>query len=369
MFVIKRLVTKRSCTGCGACEVLCPAKAIKMRENSLGELVSEIDVSLCIGCDLCTQNCPQNTIQEFVYPSKCFVAWSKNERDWIYSASGGVGISFFRCVVQEGGIAFGCDYNENIELTHFKIKNENDLFRSQSSKYSQSKAYLVYNEIRDFLFENKQVIFIGTPCQIAGLKGFLKRDYEQLITVDLICHGTPPNRYLREHVLKISKSENVSKVRFRGEFDQNFSVWSGEEIIYQKVWCDDIYFNLFYQNVISRDSCYLCQYAQPKRVSDLTIGDFWGLNKLLNIQRKSNRPSVVLINTEKGRKFFDTAKEYLFYEERSVEEGIRGNGRLNSPPGKNYYTYIFRTLYVVFGFEKTAKITLFVKRWLSKFLR
>lgn len=366
MFIIKYQITKNSCTGCGACAVSCSRKAIVMEENRLGEVVPKIDKSLCTNCGLCMKICPQNNSPEWIYPKKCFVAWSKNEKDLIYSASGGVGVSFLRAVVKDGGVAYGCDYDEDMSLIHFQVKDVYDLVRSQSSKYSQSMAYDVFKEIEGLLLQNKKVIFIGTPCQVSGLKTYLKKEYFGLISVDLICHGTPPNRYLKEHLSAvIDANKSISKVRFRGEFDQRISVWSNDEIIYQKDRWNDNYFNLFYKNVISRNSCYLCQYAQAKRVSDITIGDFWGLNELLQIQRKSNRPSIILINTDKGQNFFESVKDNLIYEERPVEEGVRGNGRLNSPPGKNYYTHFFQMLYTVFRFETTSRIILTLEKYWS----
>ena len=340
-----------------------------MVENQFGEIVPVIDKSLCVNCNLCVKICPQNDKPDFVYPQKCFVAWSKKESDLLYSASGGVSPTFLRHVTAKDGIAYGCDYNDNADLIHFAIKDGKDLFRSQSSKYSQSSAFCVFEEIKGYLSAGRKVMFIGTPCQVAGLHRYLKIDYEYLITVDLICHGTPPNTYLKEHLNKIVGGRRFSKVRFRGEFDRMLSVWDNDEIIYQKEYFDDIYFNMFYRNIISRDSCYTCQYAQAKRVSDITIGDFWGLKGLSEIEKKSNRPSIVLVNTDKGRIFFEEVKDNLYCEERPIEEGVSGNGRLIMPPGKDLRAYIFRFLYVFFRFEKSVKILTALESGLAKFIK
>ncbi len=366
MFVIKNQITQSRCAGCGACALSCPAKAIKIIKNSQGELVPKINKRLCVNCNICESSCPQNNPPEFVYPQRCYVAWSNNPDDLIFSASGGIGVAFMRYVISENGVAYGCDYDKNLDLLHFSIKDEHDLLRSQSSKYSQSTAYNTFEEIKSELLLGKMVLFIGTPCQVSGLKKFLRKEYQSLITIDLVCHGTPPNEYLKEHLNRISKGKAVSKVRFRGEFDQSLTVWSNNNIIYQKNRCDDKYFNAFYQNTISMDSCYFCQYAQPKRVSDITIGDFWGLGSLQTIKKQGEHPSAVLINTPKGQCFFDKIKNTLVYEERSVDECIAGNGRLNYPPGKDIYAHLFRYLYPILKFEKAIKITMFIKDILSK---
>lgn len=366
MFVIKNQITQSYCTGCGTCALSCSAKAIEIVKNTKGELTPKINEKLCISCNMCKTACPQNNPPEFFYPQKCYVAWSKNSDDLLFSASGGIGAAFMRYVIGENGVAYGCDYDKNLDLMHFSLKNEHDLLRSQSSKYSQSKSFNTFEEIKNELNLDKMVLFIGTPCQVSGLKKYLKKEYQSLITIDLVCHGTPPNEYLKEHIKNISKGRDVSKVRFRGEYDQNLTVWNNESIIYKKSRYDDIYFNAFYQNTISMDSCYFCQYAQPKRVSDITIGDFWGLGSLQTIQKQSERPSAVLINTPKGQCFFDTIKENLIHEERAVNECVAGNGRLNYPPGKDIYAHLFRYLYPFLNFERAIKITMFIKHHLTK---
>lgn len=366
MFAIKYQITQNHCAGCGACALSCPTKAIEIVKNAKGELVPEINKRLCVKCNICKTTCPQNNPPEFLYPQKCYVAWSKNSSDLLYSASGGIGATFMRYVIGENGVAYGCDYDKNLDLLHFPIKDEHGLLRSQSSKYSQSKSYNTFAEIKNELIHNKLVLFIGTPCQVSALKKYLKQEYQSLITIDLVCHGTPPNEYLKEHLNNISNEKVVSKVRFRGEFDQKLTVWSNDSIIYQKNHVDDIYFNAFYQNMISMDSCFFCQYAKPKRVSDITIGDFWGLGTLQKIKKQSDRPSAILINSQKGQDFFETVKENLVCEERTVEECIAGNGRLNYPPGKDIYAHLFRYLYPILKFEKAIKVTMFMKYHLTK---
>lgn len=344
------------CTGCGACFAACPKQCITMRENKIGEIVPVIDEKECINCGVCTRVCPIGKKATFNYPSECFVAWSKDDKDIKLSASGGISAAFIRNVLSEQGIAYGCDYDSHCDLKHFKIEDENGIYRARGSKYSQSKAYGVFSEIKTSLKQNTQVLFVGTPCQVAGLKNFLKNDCSNLITVDLVCHGTPPNAYFKKHIENLGIKNPISRITFRGENDQTLTVFANDKIEYQNHYEEDSYFNAFYSNMISRNSCYMCEYAGAQRVSDITIGDFWGLKELKTIEPSSNRPSLVLINTPKGKVFFEKAKDNLFYEKRDVREGIDGNGRLIKPPGKNLKAKIFQRIYRIFDFELSVKI-------------
>ncbi len=346
------------CTSCGACTIVCPQKCITMKKNTLSQLVPKIDKKKCIDCGICEKNCPQLNFIERKYPSECYVAWSKNSDDYVTSASGGIGAVIARYQLKNSEKVYGCEYNDEAKLHHFCLADEKDIEKSKSSKYSQSDSYSCYEEIKNDLVKGHKVVFIGTPCQCAGLKNVVKNKSENLLTVDLVCHGTPPNEYLREHFLEEGIKFPVSKIRFRGEFDQMLTAWSGENIVYQSDRCDDLYFSAFYQNVISCNSCFDCQYACPDRISDITIGDFWGLGKLNKIERMSNRPSLVLINTQKGKDFFNEISGEIFYEQRDVQEGINGNGRLIKPPGKNSKAKIFQLLYKckIFGFNYTVRI-------------
>lgn len=339
------MITKTTCTGCGACFAACPAQCIAMKPDRLGCLVPDVDHTKCIHCGICERTCPQNNKPAEREPAVCYAAWSIYEQDYTFSASGGVAAALARYQIEQGGTVYGCDYDELADLRHFPITNTSDVPRLQSSKYSQSKAFVCFREIKELLEKQLSVLFIGTPCQIAGLLRYLKKDYSSLITVDLVCHGTPPNEYLQRYLSEIRVKPPYQKIRFRGEYDQMLTVWKDNSIVYQKDRMTDVYFAAFYLNLISYDSCYSCQYAQSKRISDITIGDFWGLGELKEIPKLSKRPSLVLVNSEKGQMFFEHACVGLVFEQREVIEGIRGNGRLNQPPGKSKHAKLFQALY------------------------
>ena len=348
------------CTGCGACLCACPQKCITMIENKISERIPKIDKKKCVNCGVCKRVCPQNNSPQMNLPQKCYVAWSNREKDLVFSASGGIAVSIARYQLLSNNRVYGCDYTNSVDLDFFSIENENDLIKLQSSKYSQSKAYHVFSQIKNEL-KSKAVVFIGTPCQVAGLKNYLKKPYSNLILIDLVCHGTPPNTYLKEYINEIGVSLPVDKIRFRGEYNQQLTIWKNDKIIYNKPYEDDLYFSAFYKNKISMNACYTCKYAQEKRVSDITIADFWGLGELKKINKKSERPSLVLINTNQGEQFFNNVLPYICFEERTVQEAISGNGRLNNPPGKSLEAKAFQLFYKKFGFSKAVHLSSRVK--------
>lgn len=349
------------CTGCGACSCVCPQHCITMKENKISERIPFINYDDCINCGLCKKICPQNNLLTLNYPKKCYVAWSKDCDDLKRAASGGIASVIARYQLLTGNKFYGCDYDSNLDLRHFSVKDNNDIDKIRGSKYSQSNSYSVFSEIKDELRENT-VVFVGTPCQVAGLKSYLRNDYNNLITVDLVCHGTPPNTYFKEYIKELNLKKSITKITFRGEYDQKLTIWNKDSIIYQKSSAADLYFRAFYKNMISMNFCYICRYACSNRISDLTIADFWGLGKLQKINRKSERPSLVLLNTNKGIEFFNSFSDNLYCEERTVKEGIQGNGRLNFPPGKRFEARFFQKLYRIFSFSRAVSISSFIKK-------
>lgn len=346
-----------SCTGCGACCCICPHSCITMGQNSIAERIPVIDETKCTHCYLCQKVCPQLNPLTKVIPQRCYVAWSVNESDLLFSASGGVAAAIARYQIDNNSKIYGCDYNSSADLCYFSVEHPDDILKMESSKYSQSEAYPVFKEIKKELSENRSVVFIGTPCQVAAIRKFLMKDYENLITVDLVCHGTPPNTYFKEYLQEIGIHPPFEKIRFRGEYDQQLTIWKNGEVVYQKPYKEDLYFSAFYKNKISMDVCYSCHYAQSKRVSDITIADFWGLGELSDISARSDRPSLVLINSNKGQAFFDAISTYLVFEERSVLEAINGNGRLNNPPGKSLEAKAFQSFYRHSGFRRATLLS------------
>lgn len=345
------------CTGCMACMNICPKNAITFKTDDLGKEIPSINEERCISCGLCSKVCPVNTKVKKLKPSKVYAVWSKNAEDQKYSSSGGVASIFARNVIEENGVVYGASCI-NGEIKHIGITENSEINALRGSKYVISYIGFVYKEVKEQLKKDKKVIFIGTPCQISGLKSFLGKEEENLITVDLICHGTPPQEYLKEHVRTVIKNKSYDGISFRGKYNYQFTVYNGDEVLYnQKFNCDD-YFKAFSEKLILRENCYKCQYSCPERVSDITIGDFWGLNREKLKQKYDGRISVVLINTENGRKFFEKCKREMYWEEKSIEEAINPQqGNLLHPSIAHKQRKEFEENYLKYGFKKAVRKT------------
>jgi len=346
------------CTGCCSCLNTCPAHCIVMEENEYGEIHPIIQNERCMKCGLCQQRCPANRQTEFYQPQQCFAAWSSDEQERKTSASGGLASVFSNEVISRGGSLFGASFENGAALAHREVKTLSELPKLKGSKYVQSFIGDAYKQVKKAL-EEREVLFIGTPCQVDGLKCFLGGSSEKLYTVDIICHGTPPNRYLLEHISsRLSKKKSlITDMKFRGENGFTLKAFSEDTVLYTVNAACDPYFLSFLKSVSYRESCYHCKYAQSKRVSDITIGDFWGLGAKQPVTYDTEHVSVALVNTPKGSMLLDRCREKLFLEERLLEEAVEGNAQLRRPSVINEDRKLFREYYTSLGFEKAMNVT------------
>lgn len=288
-----------------------------------------------------------------------YAAWSLEKDERKTSASGGVASVFYRKVIENEGIAIGTRFNEQLELIFDVATTMEQASTFKGSKYVQAKLGNIYGKTKTFLEQNKNVIFIGTPCQISGLKSYLQRDYKNLITVDLVCFGTQDQKLLKEHVEKIEEDikEKVYDIKFRGVYDNKFTLYDKDNnLIYLEDEWEDLYYKGYVKGVFQRENCYKCKYCNTNRVADITIGDFCGLGKKIPFKSSiKDGVSLILINTKRGEEFLESCKEKLFLEKRSIEEAIKGNIPLNRAPIKGKPYYKFKKAYPKYGFEKAAK--------------
>lgn len=342
----------KNCTGCLACLNICPHNAIEVNYNEMGKTIPKINDN-CVNCGLCISTCPENKIPELHSLNECYAVRSKSVDD-LDCASGGAASVFSRYFLNENGIVCGVAFDkEHIAAHRFIDKNE-DLISLKGSKYVQSFTGTTYKSVKKYLISGKMVLYTGTPCQIAGLKSYLKKDYDNLLTIDLICHGTPPSIYLKDYIdgLGIKEYDNIS---FRGKYDYKLLIYKLANIIYKKSNTKDYYFHSFYKGLTFRDNCYNCHYAQSKRISDITVGDFWGLDEKVLKNIFSGKASVILLNTEKGKKFFDIVKNDFIFEKRDIQEAIKGNDQLRHPSKQHKLRKKFETEYVKCGFYGAIK--------------
>lgn len=340
------LCPKQQCTSCYACVNICPKNCITMTTDSDKQAIyPEINSSQCINCGACSRACPSLHPPEFNNPVKVFAAVCKNSDIYIKSNSGGVAFVLSKMIIENGGVVYACDYGNSLEVIFKRYDSVDELQNSQGSKYLHSHIKSAYTQINSDLNKGLNVLFIALPCQIAGLYGYLNhKKYHNLLTIDLICHGTPDYCVFKgfsEFCLK-SSFTNAKRVIFRkgNSYTTQFLDAENQTII-DIPHKQNLYITHFLDGVILRENCYSCKYAQIKRVSDITLGDFWGIEKnALNtdIQYGAN---CVLINTHKGLEFFNRQTQLFYLTERTLQDVIKNNDQLKSPQSKNKYNNKF----------------------------
>ena len=355
---MKLICDKKDCTGCGLCAARCPKQCIEMKPGSLGHLYPEIDQDKCIDCKLCQKGCP--SLQDIVssYPKKAFAAWSKDEEDYVTSTSGGAASVMSQYVISQGGVVYGCSVLPNIQISHIRVDNLEALHLLKGSKYVQSQIEGIIPQLRRDVKDSLMVLFIGTPCQVAAIKQLYKSIPDNLYLVDIICHGTPSSIFLKDYIQKDLKIDaaRVTNVMFRLPDAYSLCVFENDKLLYKSnnLWThhyEDLYMDTFIDGCTSRYSCNTCHYAKPERISDITIGDFWGLGNEVSdkeIPEHKNGISCVLPITEKGMLLVEAIRHSLNIYERPVTEAINGNDQLRHPKSKDWRISMF---------QKTQKLT------------
>ena len=348
------------CTGCFACQNVCPHKCIKLVSDKFGELHPQINQDLCINCGLCIKKCPVRTEPQWEVPIGCYAVWNKNEKDRRLSASGGVATCFSQYMIKnKNGIVYGVKWDKQLRPVFDKVTSISDIEDLKGSKYVQAYVNFKYKEVDVDLQSGKNVLFIGTPCQIAGLKSFLGKDYDNLLTCDLLCHGVPSPDFLSGEIKRIlgRKIGLATNCRFRGndKYNYNFSLWNNGKVLYNKRAFLSYYFTAFLTSITLRESCYSCRYASERRISDITLGDFIGLGKLYPFTGNAHNASVVVLNTSKGEYFFSefrNSMQNLYIEKREYEEAVQGGESFRKPVKRNIKRDKFLVLYEKYGWEK-----------------
>ena len=340
-----QLAERDRCTGCAACANACNHGAILMREDVEGFLRPQIDEAKCVECKLCEKVCPPlANVPKGAEKPVAFALWSNQDRTM--SSSGGAFSAFARYVLSKGGIVFGAAYDDNLRLCHVEADSIEGIGGMRGSKYMQSNIGDAYQRVRRHLKDGRWVLFTGTPCQVAGLRTYLRKDYETLLTLDLACHGVPSvkifNSYLRKLENRLGEAEDALRpenYEFRRRngwgFSPSVSTASSCRNLYG---IDALYMEAFNASALFRESCYHCDYARLPRVGDCTIADFWGIGRYGARFQHSTRKgvSLVLANTNKGRSVINDLED-VFIEERSLEEALKENHNLKAVSKRHLY--------------------------------
>ena len=349
---MKEICNKGECTGCGLCREVCPKQCISFVKKELGHLYPDIDQSICIDCGKCTNNCPQNKPVDLHKPITAWAAWAKNKHEYETSASGGAASLLANQTIAKGGVVYGVTAKPQVEIEYERITSHEGVSRTKGSKYVQSSVHKQFKKIKEDVVSGKEVLFVGTPCQVAAVRRLFSDQPRNLLLVDLICHGVPSLHLLKEHVKSISNIANISDLKFRTRKGLQFLIFdnSGSEIYNYQPWGNDdskdFYYETFLDGYTYRDSCYQCKYACPERCSDITIGDFWGIDSKAEeqMQPHPNGLSLIMPITEKGKKNIEAIREKLNLYERPIHEAISGNEQLRHPKLMNKRIRLFRSL-------------------------
>lgn len=336
---MKNVVEHKLCTGCTTCFNICPNKAIEMIEDEEGFSFPTINEEKCVNCGLCARNCPVKNTSKHEAKNVCYAAYNKNLEVRKKSSSGGVFNVLARYVLNSNGFVVGASFDDELHLIHKVISNEEELPLLMGSKYLQSELKNTFRYLQTIL-EKNLVLFVGTPCQIAGLRAFLQRDYENLICVDLICHGVPSpkmfSRYLEE--LERLNNSKVVKYNFRDKVTgwENYS--NTAEFNFGKftqLQRNNAYMKLFLSDAALRESCYNCKFKLGNKYSDITLGDFWGIANVYPEMYNTYGVSSIILNTEKGERIFEKVRSEFECKQCKLEEIVMFNPCLKESPIRN----------------------------------
>ena len=321
-----QISNKSKCCGCTACVSICPKQCITMREDEEGFLYPMMDSSLCIDCNLCKKICPELHSKERREPLNVYAAKHKNEQVRLASSSGGIFTLLAERIIDENGVVFGARFNSNWNVIHDYTETKKGLTAFRGSKYVQSYMGNCYQKVKFFLQQGRKVMFTGTPCQIAGLKNYLRKDYDNLLTVDVVCHGVPSPKVWQMYLDEITRKGGKNSVLFHHiaekadinhiDFRSKSTGWKkysfaltlseatadGEKntVLLSSIFTENPYMNAFLSNLSLRPSCYDCPAKSGKSGSDITIADFWGIENVSPEFDDDKGISLVLSYSEKG---------------------------------------------------------------------
>ena len=343
------LASPKECTGCTACVSVCPKQCISMQEDREGFLQPKIDANQCIACHKCEKVCPiLNPIAiPYNFETQVYAAINKDESIRSQSSSGGVFYPLAKWVIEQGGVVFGARWNDKWEVVHDFAEDLDGVKAFMRSKYVQSIVGDTLRQAKQFLDAGRWVLYSGTPCQLGGLRAYLGKEYERLIQVDLICHGVPSPGVWRSYLKDYFGKEKIVDINFRDKRDG----WLGFQCVtttttttYCEKQMENPYFRGFLTNVYLRNSCYNCRFRQFHRASDITLADYWGIDKICPDMHDNKGTSVVFAHTEKGENVLLTMSSDLHMITQDCDAVVSYNKAMiadyDKPQGRlTYFSY------------------------------
>lgn len=358
-----KIYDKDVCFGCTSCMAACPKDAIVMKDDEEGFFYPSVDMNKCINCGICKKKCPALKSNTYNDVSDYYAVQIESTCKRMSSSSGGVFSAIAEYISKIDGVIYGCTFDENFYIVHEREESSN-WKRFRVSKYAQSDLHSnnIFFNIKKDLENKKTVLFTGTGCQIHGLKEYLNKvDTSQLVTIDIVCHGVPSPLIWKDYVSYVEgmTSSQINSINFR---DKKNAGWHNSKItftdkknsiILSESQNKNLFFQLFFNHLILRPSCHRCPYANYKRTGEITIGDFWGIEKKYKYFDDDIGTSLVMVNNEKGEKIFNLIKNNLKIIKVKKKETIQPN--LKSPASSNLYRNIFWKDYHKYGLKYVSK--------------
>lgn len=329
-----KIHNKKNCCGCHACANICPKNCIEMQTDSEGFWYPQVNESKCVQCNLCEKVCPE--IKKYANPNvmakpQVLGAWNLDAEVREQSSSGGVFTALAEWIIDRGGVIFGAGFDKEFRVTHKKIANKDVLVGVRGSKYVQSNIGSTYVQAKECLIQGKKVLFTGTPCQIAGLYTYLQKEYENLYTCDVACHGVPSPKVFEKYKAHLEEAykSKIIKMTFRDKVKGWKSYWVTTNFDNKKLHTtqhgQNAYMIGFLKDIYLRPSCYECSFSNVPRIADITLADFWGVGVKYPELDDDKGTSLLLVSTKKGQRLLRNCKEQIFMQECDLEHAIKYN--------------------------------------------
>lgn len=373
------ILSNNRCCGCTACATVCPRKCISLLNDEKGFLYPEISQEECIHCGLCLKVCPTYNLPEMVTPHFIAAARSRNSDIVKRSSSGGIAWVLTQHILQQNGIVYGAAFTENmLGVKHVRVSSLKDAAQLQGSKYVQSDLSGIFDLVKSDLRQKRKVLFIGTPCQVAGLKKSMGQDQENLFTCDLICHSGPSPKVWREHVeaLQRSKGKHLRDYHFRDKeigwhYNLHRAIFQDGSETVHSYWTQ-CYKRIFLLGLSAREICYNCPFSSIKRVGDISLGDFWSISQISDSFQDDKGVNTVFVNSEKGKSLWMEITEQIEYEETELIDALQEH--LVMPMTRSSSVDAFWKVFFSSGYEEAAvqfaggKIYLTLRNFVKDFL-
>lgn len=365
------IIDKAKCCGCHGCTNICPKSCISMEIDQEGFWYPKVDKNLCIDCHLCEKVCP---ILEVPHKKEAFNILTyacKNKNDEIRKESSSGGVFYLLCeyVMNNDGIVFGASYNEQFEVRHTCVETLEECVQFRSSKYVQSKIGETYKQVRTFLNQGRLVMFSGTPCQIEGLSGYLRKEYSNLIKVDIACHGVPSPMVYKKYIndLENEYQSKLTSLSFRNK-DTGWNTYSfkaefGNGQVKQELGSDNIYMKGFLKDIYLRPSCFECEFKKPYTTADITLGDYWGVSGIHPEFIDEKGISLIFVHSQKGKDIFEKISVELDVLESDFDYATKCNPAIirhasQQPKRREFFDLLEQGVELQAAIEKCIKPTL-----------